>query len=77
MHWIIQSNLVGPDDAARLREALNRLGTSYSDVKLIPIVRQLDHVPSVSGPAFVYGSTFVHRSAYDQGWWPGYIGGNH
>lgn len=77
MHWIIQSNLVASEDVDRLRQALDRLDTSYTDVKLIPIVRTLDHVPVVEGPVFVYGSTFVHRAAYDQGWWPGYIGGTH
>lgn len=75
MHWIIQSNLVGAEDADRLREALTRLDTPYTDVRLIPVVVQLEHVPVVEGPVFVYGSTFVHRAAYDQGWWPGYIGG--
>ena len=77
MHWIIQSNLVGAEDVARLRDALLRLNTPFDMVKLIPIVRQLEHVPVVEGPVFVYGSTFVHRSAYGHGWSPGYVGGMH
>lgn len=75
MHWIIQSNLVAGEDAQRLREALDRLDTPYTDVKLIPIVRQLDHVPQVEGDVFVYGTTYIHRGAYEQNWSPGYIGG--
>lgn len=75
MHWIIQTNLVGDADVQRLREALHRLDTPYTDVKLIPVVRELDHVPQVEGPVFVYGSTYIHRGAYDQNWSPGYVGG--
>lgn len=75
MHWIIQSNLVADADVQRLREALDRLDTPYTDVKLIPIVRQLDHVPQVEGPVFVYGTTYIHRGAYEQNWTPGYVGG--
>lgn len=77
MHWIIQSNLVAGEDVDRLRQALDRLATPYTMVKLIPIVRTLETVPKIKGPAFVYGSTYIHRSAYDQGWWPGYVGGRH
>lgn len=75
MHWIIQSNLVGADDVARLIRALERCGVAYTCVRLVPIVRRLECVPQIDGPAFVYGSTFLHRSAYDHGWTPGYIGG--
>jgi hypothetical protein len=75
MHWIIQSNLVGAEDVQRLREALLRLDTPFTNVRLVPIICELEEIPKIEGPAFVYGSTFVHRAAYAHGWWPGYIGG--
>ncbi len=75
MHWVIQGNLVSQEDSDRLIQALDARGVEHTLVKLIPVVRELEVTPVIDGPVFVYGTTFIHRHAYNPLWWPGYIGG--
>lgn len=81
MHWIVQNNLINPNDLATLRAHLERTETPHTLVKLIPIFNLLDEtddgpVPSIDGSVVVYGSTSLGTIAAQRGWTPGYWGAN-
>lgn len=76
MHWVLQSNLFVENSFRDLVEQLDRQGTTYDVVKIVPFVGEIEPDVNPEGPVFVCGSTAMKKLAARKGWKPGYFDDN-
>lgn len=77
MHWVIQNNIYREEGYERLLTQLDRQGTTYDLVKIIPFSDGcIEPDVNPEGPVYVIGALTMSKCARNHGWSPGYIDEN-
>lgn len=76
MFWILQKNLYAEEGFKHLVEQLDRQGSQYQIVNMIPFAHEIDPDVNPTGNVFVLGATALGKVARKKGWYPGYIDAN-
>jgi hypothetical protein len=92
MKYLIQENTFREANYDNVTNALNRLGLSYTTVRVYPFIDKVteavrnqdetipspDDLPEIEcdGPVFIFGSVKLARIAADKGWQPGSLVSN-